>query len=146
MNKKPGIGKSFAIAQERHAALGVDVNRALQILAAIPVSRHCRQGDDLGGFETGGGSRTGGIAVTGHHPGKARTSDELRTDLEMVYSLVPGKHRRSLHAIYGEFGGRKVDRDEIAPAHFKNWISWAKKNGLGLDFNPACFSQPGLAV
>lgn len=145
MNKSRTVEKSFALAKERYAALGVDVERALKILPAIPISLHCWQGDDVGGFENFGGALTGGIMATGNYPGKARTPDELRADLEMAYSLIPGKHRLNLHAFYGEFGGKKVDRDEITPEHFKNWISWAKKNGLGLDFNPTCFSHPKSA-
>ena len=99
----------------------------------------------MGGFENFGGTLGGGLVATGNYPGKARTPDELRADLEKAYSLIPGKHRLNLHAFYGEFGGKKVDRDEIAPEHFKNWIAWAKKNGLGLDFNPTCFSHPKAA-
>ncbi len=87
----------------------------------------------------------GGLVATGNYPGKARTPDELRADLEKAFSLIPGKHRLNLHACYGEFGGKKVDRDEITPAHFQNWIAWAKQNGLGLDFNPTCFSHPKAA-
>jgi L-rhamnose isomerase len=139
------LEKSFSLAQERYSKLGVDVDRALKILPTIPISLHCWQGDDVGGFENFGGTLGGGLVATGNHPGKARTPDELRADLEKAYSLIPGKHRLNLHAFYGEFGGKKVDRDEIAPEHFKNWISWAKKNGLGLDFNPTCFSHPKAA-
>jgi len=139
------IEKSFTLAQERYAKLGVNVERALKALAQIPISLHCWQGDDVGGFENFGGTLGGGLVATGNHPGKARTPDELRADLEKAYSLIPGKHRLNLHAFYGEFGGKKVDRDGIAPEHFKNWISWAKKNGLGLDFNPTCFSHPKSA-
>ena len=139
------IEKSFSLALERYSDLGVDANRALKILSTIPISLHCWQGDDVGGFENFGGTLGGGLVATGNYPGKARTPDELRADLEKAYSLIPGKHRLNLHAFYGEFGGKKVDRDEIAPAHFKNWISWAKKNGLGLDFNPTCFSHPKAA-
>ena len=139
------IAKSFSLAQERYSKLGVDVDGALKSLSQIPISLHCWQGDDVGGFENFGGTLGGGLVATGNYPGKARTPDELRADLEMAYSLVPGQHRLNLHAFYGEFGGKKVDRDEIAPEHFKHWISWAKKNGLGLDFNPTCFSHPKAA-
>jgi L-rhamnose isomerase len=139
------IEKSFSLARERYAKLGVNVVTALKALARIPISLHCWQGDDVGGFENFGGTLGGGLVATGNHPGKARTPDELRADLEMAYSLIPGKHRLNLHAFYGEFGGKKVDRDEIAPEHFKNWIAWAKRHGLGLDFNPTCFSHPKAA-
>jgi L-rhamnose isomerase len=132
-------------ACERYAALGVNVEHALKLLATIPISLHCWQGDDVGGFEDIGGALGNGLAVTGNHPGKARTPDELRADLEKALSLIPGKHRVNLHAFYGEFGGNKVDRDAIEPKHFATWISWAKKNGLGLDFNPTCFSNPKSA-
>ncbi|HEY1662393.1 MAG TPA: L-rhamnose isomerase [Verrucomicrobiae bacterium] len=143
--KKTTIEKSFGLAQERYHELGVDVARALKVLETIPVSLHCWQGDDVGGFENFGQSLGGGLVATGNYPGKARTPDELRADLDQTFSLIPGKHRLNLHAFYGEFGGRKVDRDEITPAHYKNWIAWAKKNGLGLDFNPTCFSHPKSA-
>ena len=96
-------------------------------MPTIPISLHCWQGDDVGGFENFGGTLGGGMVATGNYPGKARTPEELRADLEKAYSLIPGKHRLNLHAFYGEFGGKKVDRDEIAPEHFKNWIAWAKK-------------------
>jgi L-rhamnose isomerase len=139
------VGKSFSLAKERYAQLGVNVDRALKTLATIPISLHCWQGDDVGGFENFGGTLGGGLVATGNYPGKARTPDELRADLDKAFSLIPGKHRLNLHAFYGEFGGKKVDRDQIAPDHFKNWIAWAKKNGLGLDFNPTCFSHPKAA-
>jgi L-rhamnose isomerase len=138
-------GPAFELARERYASLGVDVDRVLRTLATVPVSLHCWQGDDVGGFETGSGGLGGGLAVTGNYPGKARTPDELRADVEMALSVIPGKHRLNLHAMYGEFGGKKIDRDEIAPEHFRNWIAWAKANGLGLDFNPTCFSHPKAA-
>jgi L-rhamnose isomerase len=139
------IEKSFSFAQERYSQLGVDVDHALKSLSQIAISLHCWQGDDVGGFENSGATLGGGLVATGNYPGKARTPDELRSDLEMAYSLIPGKHRLNLHALYGEFGGKKVDRDEVAPEHFHNWISWAKKNKLGLDFNPTCFSHPKAA-
>ena len=142
---KSHLERTFHLARERYAALGVDVGRALQSLAKIPVSLHCWQGDDVGGFEQGGATLGGGLAVTGNHPGKARTPAELRADFDQALALIPGRHRVNLHAMYGEFDGRKVDRDEIEVAHFKNWIAWAKTNGLGLDFNPTCFSHPKAA-
>ncbi len=139
------IESAYQLARERYAGLGVDVDHALKTLAQIPISLHCWQGDDVGGFENAGGALGNGLAVTGNYPGKARTPEELRADLDKTLSLIPGKHRFNLHAFYGEFGGKKVDRDAIEPKHFANWISWAKKNGLGLDFNPTCFSHPKAA-
>lgn len=140
------LAAAFRLARERYAAAGVDVAAALAALDEMPVSLHCWQGDDVGGFETGGGAALGGgLVATGHHPGKARTPDELRADLEKALALIPGRHRVNLHAMYGEFGGRRVDRDEIEAAHFRNWITWAKSLGLGLDFNPTCFSHPKAA-
>ncbi len=136
---------AFTLARERYAGLDVDVHGALKTLATIPLSLHCWQGDDVGGFENFSAGLGGGLVATGNYPGKARTPDELRADLEKTFSLIPGKHRLNLHACYGEFGGRKVDRDEITPAHFQNWIAWAKQNGIGMDFNPTCFSHPKAA-
>jgi len=142
---KANLARAFTLAEERYAALEVDVGRALKTLAAIPLSLHCWQGDDVGGFESFGGAPGGGLAVTGNYPGKARTPDELRADVEKALSVIPGRHRFNLHAFYGEFGGKKVGRDEITPEHFENWIAWAKAKGLGLDFNPTCFAHPKAA-
>lgn len=136
---------SYSAARELYAELGVDVEVAMSRLEQIPVSLHCWQGDDVGGFENTGEGLSGGIAVTGNYPGRARIPDELRADLDKALSLIPGKHRLNLHAFYGEFGGKKVDRDEIAPEHFANWIAWAKENGMGMDFNPTCFAHPKAA-
>jgi L-rhamnose isomerase len=136
------IARSFQLACERYTNLGVNVPRALKTLSSIPVSLHCWQGDDVGGFEHLDSALGGGLAVTGNYPGKARTADELRQDLQQALSLIPGRHRVNLHAFYGEFEGRKVDRDEIEPAHFKKWLEWAKELRLGLDFNPTCFAHP----
>jgi len=139
------ISQSYELAKARYADLGVDSEVAMAKLAAIPISLHCWQGDDVGGFEYSGEGLSGGIAVTGNHPGKARTPDELRSDLDKALSLIPGKHRLNLHAFYGEFGGKKVDRNEIKPEHFNGWIDWAKSNGMGMDFNPTCFAHPKAA-
>lgn len=142
------IANTFALysfAQERYAAMGVDTEAAMARLATIPISLHCWQGDDVVGFENTGEGLSGGIAVTGNYPGRARTPEELRADLDMALSLIPGKHRLNLHAFYGEFGGKKVERDEITPEHFSNWIAWAKANGMGMDFNPTCFAHPKAA-
>lgn len=137
------ISIAYEIARERYAALGVDTEKAMDSLAKISLSLHCWQGDDVGGFERPAAARSGaGFQVTGNHPGKARTVDELRSDLEKAYSLIPGHHRLNLHAMYGEFGSTSVDRDQISPDHFKGWIDWAKEKNLKLDFNATCFSHP----
>ena len=134
--------QSYTAAKARYAEMGVNTDAAMAALARIPISLHCWQGDDVGGFENAGGELGGGLAVTGNYPGKARTPDELRADLDKALSLIPGKHRLNLHAFYGEFGGKKVDRNEIEPKHFKSWVDWAKSNGMGMDFNPTCFAHP----
>ena len=139
------IQSAYALAAERYAAFGVDVERALAALAGVSISLHCWQGDDVGGFEAPGGELTGGIAATGNYPGKARTADELRRDLDLVYSLIPGAHRLNLHAIYAETGGRQVERTDLRPEHFSRWIDWAREKGHGLDFNPTLFSHPKAA-
>lgn len=141
--KEDAIEKRYEMAKEQYAELGVAADKAVETLEGISISLHCWQGDDVGGFEKpGAGLSGGGIVVTGNYPGKARTVDELRMDLEKAYSLIPGTHRLNLHAIYGEFGGKVVERDRISPEHFEGWVSWAKANGLKLDFNPTCFSHP----
>jgi L-rhamnose isomerase len=136
------IEKSFEPAKEVYAAWDVDVEAALGRLAAIPISMHCWQGDDVGGFESADGLSGGGIQATGNYPGKARTIDELRQDLEKALSLIPGRHRLNLHAMYADTGGKKVDRNELGPEHFQSWIDWCRENGLGMDFNPTFFSHP----
>jgi len=138
------IESAYTLARERYAALGVDTAAALEALRRIPVSLHCWQGDDVGGFESMGEALGGGLAATGNYPGKARTPDELREDATLALSLIPGRHRFNLHASYGEFGGR-VDRDAIEPEHFTAWISWARDLGIGLDFNHTFFSHPKAA-
>ncbi len=139
------VEQAYAIAKDRYAALGVDTEAAIGRLAAVPISLHCWQGDDVGGFESAGMELGAGLAVTGNYPGKARTPAELRADVEKVLSLVPGKHRLNLHASYAETGGKKVDRNEMRPEHFLGWIEWAKAKGLGMDFNPTYFSHPKAA-
>ncbi|MEX2092484.1 MAG: L-rhamnose isomerase [Pirellulales bacterium] len=136
---------AYAAAKERYSTLGVDTDTALKRLSAIPISLHCWQGDDVGGFENAGEELGGGLAVTGNYPGKARTPDELRADLNQALALIPGSHRLNLHAFYGEFGGRRVDRNEIRAEHFQGWIDWAKQQRVGMDFNPTFFSHPKAA-
>ena len=138
------IQSAYTIAKERYAALDVDTDAALARLESIHISLHCWQGDDLSGFENRAGGLTGGIAVTGNYPGKARNADELRRDLDLAYRLLPGRHRLNLHAIYLEVE-RKVERNQIEPAHFSAWVDWAKAKDHGLDFNPTCFSHPFAA-
>jgi L-rhamnose isomerase len=136
------IRQAYSLAQERFARLGVNTEQALAMLASLSISLHCWQGDDVGGFENPEGELTGGIAATGNYPGKARNADELRRDLDLVYSLLPGSHRLNLHAIYAETGQRPVERNNLLPEHFSAWVDWAKANHHGLDFNPTCFSHP----
>ena len=139
------VEKAFEIARNAYGALGVDVETALDRLTTVPISLHCWQGDDVGGFEGTGQEIGGGLAVTGNYPGRARTPDELRADLEKALSLIPGTHRLNLHASYGEFGGRRVERNEIEISHFQGWIDWAKQQGMGLDFNPTYFAHEKAA-
>jgi L-rhamnose isomerase len=138
------IQNAYTLAKERYSALGVDTETALTRLENVAISLHCWQGDDVGGFENPGGELSGGIAATGNYPGKARTADELRRDLDVVYSLLPGSHRLNLHAIYLE-ADQKVERNAIEPRHFSAWKDWAKAKGHGVDFNPTCFSHPKSA-
>lgn len=136
------IIKAYEAAKERYAELGVDTDAALAKLRKISLSLHVWQTDDVSGFENPDGELSGGIQATGNYPGKARSIDQVRGDIEKAKSLIPGDHRLSLHAIYGDFGGKKVDRDQIEPAHFKSWMEWAKANDMKLDFNSTSFSHP----
>ena len=144
MSKK-NIEAAYKLAKERYAELGVNTETVLEKLAAVPVSLHCWQGDDVGGFEKFGSDLGGGLAATGNYPGKARTPDELRADAEKALALIPGTHRFNLHAFYAEFNGKKVDRTEVGPEHFKGWMDWAKARGIGIDFNPTFFAHPNAA-
>ncbi|MGO0063390.1 L-rhamnose isomerase [Brevibacillus fluminis] len=135
-----GIEASYQEAKTLYGKHGIDVDQVLENLAKIKVSMHCWQGDDVRGFLNRDQELTGGIAVTGNYPGAARTADELRQDLEKAFSLIPGKHKVNLHAIYADTD-EKVDLDQLEPKHFESWVAWAKEQGLGLDFNPTCFSH-----
>jgi L-rhamnose isomerase len=145
MSQTKNLERAYQLAKERYAALGTDTDRALKRLADISISLHCWQGNDVGGFEHLGRDLGGGLAVTGNYPGKARTPDELRADFEKAIALIPDKHRFNLHAFYAETGGKKIERDELGPAQFQNWIAWAKANELGLDFNQTYFAHPKAA-
>ncbi|MDZ7269599.1 MAG: L-rhamnose isomerase [candidate division KSB1 bacterium] len=137
------ISKAYDLARERYAEFGVDTEAALAQLQQLSISLQCWQGDDVAGFERAGAALAdGGIQVTGNYPGRARTADELRADAEQAFALIPGRHRFNLHAMYGEFGGRQVDRDAISIEHFQGWIDWAASRQLQLDFNATCFSHP----
>ena len=142
MTKETVIKQAFEIAAERYAAVGVDVNKAMEQLGKLSLSLHCWQADDVTSFENQGGSLTGGIQVTGNYPGRARTIEELRQDILKAKSFIPGNHRLSLHEIYGDFQGKQVDRDQVEPCHFASWMEWAKENNLKLDFNSTSFSHP----
>ncbi|MGC9348364.1 MAG: L-rhamnose isomerase [Anaerolineae bacterium] len=136
------VESAYRLAKARYADIGVDSDAALETLATIPISLHCWQGDDVSGFASSGEELGGGLAVTGNYPGKARTPQELRSDLDVAYSLIPGTHRLNLHAIYAETGDEVVSQNELRPEHFDGWIAWAKENNHGLDFNPTLFGHP----
>lgn len=139
------VKEKYEAAKSEYAKWGIDVDKVLEELKKVKISVHCWQGDDVTGFEASKQALSGGIAATGNYPGKARTPEELRADLDKALSLIPGKHKVNLHAIYAETNGEAVERDELKPEHFKNWVEWAKKRGLGLDFNPTIFSHPKAA-
>ena len=134
---------SYTDAKKKYAKIGIDTEKVLKELASIPISMHCWQGDDVGGFESVGGA-SNGIQTTGNYPGKATTPAQLMADIEFAMSLIPGKHRVNLHACYGIHKDKVVDRDKIGIEQFKPWVAWAKKNGYGLDFNPTFFSHPNM--
>jgi L-rhamnose isomerase len=137
------VEEAYRVAGERYAELGVDTEAALKRLGGVPISLHCWQGDDVRGFENRGETLAGsGLAVTGSYPGRARNVTELRQDLDKALSLIPGRHRVNLHAMYGEFGSKPVDRDAIGPECFKGWLDWARERGLALDFNATLFAHP----
>lgn len=143
---KARIEKAWQLAKEEYAELGVDTDKVLQKMNEVVISLHCWQTDDVGGFETPDASLSGGgIQTTGNYPGKAATIEQMRADLEKVLSLLPGKQRLNLHAIYGDFKGQFVDRNQIEVAHFQSWIDWCKTQGIGMDFNATCFSHPRAA-
>ncbi len=140
------VKKAYEIAREQYAELGINTDQVLERMNEVVISLHCWQTDDVGGFETPDAELSGGgIQATGNYPGKASTIDEMRVDLEKVMSLLPGKQRINLHAIYGDFQGEFVDRDQIEVKHFQSWIDWCKKQGIGMDFNATCFSHTKAA-
>lgn len=142
MKKNELVLKSFEIAKERYSEIGVDVEAAIKTLQDVAISIHCWQADDVTGFENLTNVGGGGIQATGNYPGKARNIDELRSDIEKVLTLVGGNHRLNLHEIYGEFGNKAVDRDQVEPSHFTGWMQWATENSLKLDFNSTSFGHP----
>ena len=139
--KEELVLKAYEIAKERYAEKGVDTDKVLEQLQNFHVSMHCWQADDVGGFESAG-DLTGGIQATGNYPGKARNMAELQADILKAKSLIPGTHRLNLHEIYGDFGGKFVDRDQVEPKHFQSWIEWGKEHDTKLDFNSTSFSHP----
>jgi L-rhamnose isomerase len=143
MSVQPTPEEVYTYARDRYAQLGVDTEAAMKALQSVSLSLHCWQGDDVHGFETvDAGTASGGIQVTGGYPGRARTIQELQRDLDKAYTLIPGKHRLNLHAMYGDFGGKKVDRDSIEPSHFRTWMDWGQEHNIPLDFNSTCFAHP----
>lgn len=142
MKKNELVQKSFEIAKERYAALGVDVEQALKHLQKLSISLHCWQTDDVVGFESLGNQGGSGIQATGNYPGRARNIGEVRADIEEVLTHIGGTHRFNLHAIYGDFGGKPIDRDQIEPEHFTGWMEWAKEKNMKIDFNSSSFGHP----
>jgi len=136
------VEQAYELARERYARFGVDTERAMARLRQISISLHCWQGDDVAGFEGKATGPDGGLRATGNYPGRARTPDELRSDLEKALGLIPGQHRVNLHAIYADTGGKRIERNALLPEHFATWIDWARGRGLGLDFNPTFFAHP----
>jgi len=146
INSEKQIEQAYQIAKQQYAELGIDVENVQKCLAQIPISMHCWQGDDVGGFETVGAQLSGGgIQATGNYPGKAKTIEELQSDIEKAMSFIPGKHRLNLHACYLDNGGVFVDRNEIEPKHFQGWVDWARGRLHGMDFNPTYFSHAKAA-
>jgi L-rhamnose isomerase len=139
--KEAQILKAYEFAKERYAAIGVDTDKAVETLEKTPISLHCWQTDDVIGFESAAGL-SGGIQTTGNYPGRARNIDEVRADVKFAKSLIAGNHRLNLHEIYGDFGGKFVDRDEVTVDYFQSWIQWAKENNMKLDFNSTSFGHP----
>jgi len=143
MKDSESIKQSYSLARDQYAELGVNTDKVIEMMEDVVISLHCWQADDVGGFEAPDAALGGGgIQVTGNYPGKARNADELRQDIDKVMSLLPGKQKLNLHAIYGDFGGEFIDRDKIEKSHFQTWIDWAKERGTGMDFNCTCFSHP----
>ena len=141
--KKEFVEKAYELAKERYAALGIDTEAAMEKLQKVQLSLHCWQADDVRGFENPDGELTGGIQATGNYPGRARTIEELQADILKATSMIPGKHRLSLHASYADFRETGVaDRNELEPKHFESWMQWAAENGMKLDFNSTSFSHP----
>jgi len=136
-----GIEKQYNEAKQHYSLFGIDTGRVLNDLEHIPVSVHCWQGDDVTGFEESGSALSGGILATGNFKGRARNISELWQDIEKAFSLIPGQKKINLHPIYGDFKGKKIDRDQIEPEHFKSWVDWAKDNNSGIDFNPTTFTH-----
>ncbi|BBH18919.1 L-rhamnose isomerase [Paenibacillus baekrokdamisoli] len=134
------VVNNYEAAKELYAQHGIDVDQVLDRLNTIKISMHCWQGDDVRGFLNKDQALTGGISVTGNYPGAATTPAELRADLEKAFSLIPGKHKVNLHAIYADTD-EVVELDKIEPKHYQKWVDWSKEQGLGLDFNPTCFSH-----
>jgi L-rhamnose isomerase len=143
MERDKRIQKAYDIARDEYAGIGVDTDRALDRLDQAPISLHCWQADDVGGCEQSNSALSGGgIQATGGYPGKATNLREIRQDLDKVYSLIPGNHRINLHAMYGDFGDQRIERDKIEPEHFQSWVDWARGRNIGVDFNCTMFSHP----
>jgi L-rhamnose isomerase len=136
------IDINFDSAKEIFAEYGINVESVLNKFDSIPISIPCWQGDDVGGFERGTGGATGGIMATGNYPGKPRTAEELRDDMDKAMQHIPGPVKINLHTSYGEDYEADIDRDEYGPRHFTKWVVWAKDRGIALDMNATTFGHP----
>ena len=136
---------AYTYAKEKFSVLGIDTDAVIDRVKNIPVSLHCWQGDDVGGFDSDM-ALSGGIQTTGNYPGKAKTPEQLMADMDVAIRNIGGVTKLNLHACYAIFeDGEYADRDALEPRHFARWVAFAKERGMGIDFNPTFFSHPVFA-
>ena len=145
--KEEQILKNYESAKAIYRDFGVDADKALEKYKNMRISLHCWQGDDIRGFEEKVVASEN--VVTGNYPGAARNPQELRADIEQVLKNSPVRHKVNLHSVYAE-PKKPTSREELDVTAFENWIEWAKKNKVGLDYNGSFFAHEmmdnGLSV